>query len=159
MRVVTGPVSARRMICPLRPARREEHDPARAHVAPMPIDSARRGTRRTSPSNNHAFARRALDGASRGAFAARASPPAVEAQVPVAADPQQHQVEAAHGREAALVAQRFAAHAARPAVQKFDPLGREVDLVEQMAPHEGVVAVRVARAQTRDSSRLTSSRG
>jgi hypothetical protein len=68
--------------------------------------------------------------------------------MPVAADPQQHQVEAANRGDPALVAAGFPTHVARVPVQELDPIGRKVDAVEQVAPHEGMVALRVARAQT-----------
>jgi hypothetical protein len=72
----------------------------------------------------------------------------VESNVAVLPDAEDDKIQSAPRDKPALVARRFCSPITRAPVQKLDPLGRQVDVREQVLPHERVIALRIARPES-----------
>ena len=68
--------------------------------------------------------------------------------MPVDSEPQNHEIDAAGALDGALVVFAFALRVASGAVQDVNPARRQIDMVEQMVPHERAIAARIDRPKT-----------
>ena len=122
-----------------------------SRIVPIPIDSASAGTASGSPPNNSALLRLRFR-LQRDAVRPRDKPAGrlIETNMPVGADPEDQQIDAAGALDRSFVTARFRDGIRRRPIEEIDPRGVDVHMIEEVTLHEAAIAARMRRRNTEE---------